>query len=86
RNIKQTRLKVNLKINMLLLAMQREFIPYYGRTKKEGDYMGMTNRQFQGFIRALLKIVKTGLKTDPDNETLIDLEEILQAMLEDGTE
>ena len=48
--------------------------------------MGMTNRQFQGFIRALLKIVKTGLKTDPDNETLIDLEEILQAMLEDGTE
>ncbi|MBR1391902.1 MAG: hypothetical protein IJ567_10800 [Lachnospiraceae bacterium] len=48
--------------------------------------MGMTNRQFEGFIRALLSIAKQALKVNPDNESIQDLIEVLQATLEDGTE
>lgn len=50
------------------------------------DYMGMTNRQFQGFIRALLSIAKQALKETPENESIKELVEVLQATLEDGTE
>lgn len=37
--------------------------------------MGMTNKQFQGFIR---------LSLSSDNEKLLELKSIFQSMLEDG--
>lgn len=45
--------------------------------------MGMTNKQFQGFIRSLLALIKKALKSkDPsDFDEIID---ILQSMLEDN--
>ena len=48
--------------------------------------MGMTNKQFQGFIRLLLKAVKNVLIADNDKikDELKELENILQDMLEDG--
>jgi ribosomal protein S20 len=51
-----------------------------------GEQMGMTNKQFQGFVRLLLKAVKSALKADNDKtkEELKELETILQEMLEDG--
>lgn len=46
--------------------------------------MGMTNKQFQGFVRLTLDKIKRALRESPDNEDLKDLLEIFQAMLEDG--
>ncbi|MCQ2528918.1 MAG: hypothetical protein MJ108_07370 [Saccharofermentans sp.] len=48
------------------------------------DEMGMTNKQFQGFVRLILKAVKNALKINPDNEELQELETTLQSMLEDS--
>lgn len=48
--------------------------------------MGMTNRQFQGFIRLALSVIKEALKISPDNEKLQELNDIFQSMLEDGTD
>lgn len=47
------------------------------------ETMGMTNKQFQGFIRLLLSKTKAAKRISPDNEELIELEDILQSMLED---
>ncbi len=48
------------------------------------DEMGMTNKQFQGFLRLILKCVDDALKKSPDNDELISLRDILQSMLEDA--
>lgn len=51
------------------------------------EKVGMTNKQFQGFIRSLLALVKHALKSNDKeelNENLEELKEILQSMLEDG--
>lgn len=48
--------------------------------------MGMTNRQFQGLIRALLAIAENALTINPDNDQLQKLVKILQEMIEDGTD
>ena len=45
--------------------------------------MGMTNKQFQGFIRLILSMVKKALEKSSDNEELQELQDILQTMLED---
>ena len=45
--------------------------------------MGMTNKQFQGFIRLALSVINEELKITPDNEKLLELKDIFQSMLED---
>lgn len=45
--------------------------------------MGMTNKQFQGFIRLALSMINKALETSPDNAQLIELRDIFQSMLED---
>ena len=45
--------------------------------------MGMTNTQFQGFIRLALSVINEALKITPDNEKLLELKDIFQSMLED---
>ena len=46
--------------------------------------MGMTNKQFQGFIRLALTLIERALKETPDNKELQELRDIFQNMLEDG--
>lgn len=46
--------------------------------------MGMTNKQFQGFVRLILSLVNKALIKANDNADLQELKEILQDMLEDG--
>lgn len=46
--------------------------------------MGMTNKQFQGFIRLALAQIERALEETPDNKELQRLKEIFQSMLEDG--
>ncbi|MBD5555479.1 MAG: hypothetical protein HDQ95_09130 [Roseburia sp.] len=45
--------------------------------------MGMTNKQFQGFIRLALGWLEKALQKSPDNEDLKKLKDIFQSMLED---
>lgn len=45
--------------------------------------MGMTNKQFQGFIRLALNIINKALEKNPDNSDLKELQDIFQSMLED---
>lgn len=45
--------------------------------------MSMTDKQFQGFIRLALSVLREALKISPDNEKLQELESIFQSMLED---
>lgn len=53
------------------------------RITKGGDIMGMTNKQFQGFIRLALAQIERALKETPDNKELQELKDIFQSMLED---
>ncbi len=46
--------------------------------------MGMTNKQFQGFVRLTIDKIKRALKETPENKELQELLEIYQSMLEDG--
>ena len=46
--------------------------------------LGMTNKQFQGFVRLSLAQIDRALKETPDNKELQELRNIFQAMLEDG--
>ncbi|MCR5789679.1 MAG: hypothetical protein K6G83_07300 [Lachnospiraceae bacterium] len=46
--------------------------------------MGMTPKQFQGFIRLSIDKIKRALKESPDNQELKELLDIYQSMLEDG--
>ena len=46
--------------------------------------MGMTNKQFQGFVRLTLAQIERALEETPDNKKLQELREIFQSMLEDG--
>lgn len=46
--------------------------------------MGMTNKQFQGFIRLALAQIERALEETPDNKELQELKDIFQSMLEDG--
>lgn len=45
--------------------------------------MGMTNKQFQGFVRLTLAQIERTLKESPDNKELQELRDIFQNMLED---
>ena len=45
--------------------------------------MGMTNKQFQGFIRLALELLERALQKSPDNEELKKVKDIFQSMLED---
>ncbi len=45
--------------------------------------MGMTNKQFQGFILLALELIEKALSRSPDNEDLQKLKDIFQLMLED---
>lgn len=45
--------------------------------------MGMTNKQFQGFIRLALELIDKALTKSADNEDLKKLKDIFQSMLED---
>lgn len=53
----------------------------YGRMLQD---MGMTNKQFQGFIRLALELLEKALQKSPDNEELRKVRDIFQSMLEDG--
>lgn len=46
--------------------------------------MGMTNKQFQGFIGLALELLEKALQKSPDNEELRKVRDIFQSMLEDG--
>ena len=46
--------------------------------------MGMTNKQFQGFIRLMLRCLEQALETSPDNDSIRQLIDILHDMLEDS--
>ena len=46
--------------------------------------MGVTNKQFQGFVRLTLAQIERALKESPDNKELQELKDIFQNMLEDG--
>ena len=46
--------------------------------------MGMTNNQFQGFVRLTLAPIERALNESPDNKELQELKDIFQSMLEDG--
>ncbi len=46
--------------------------------------MGMTNKQFQGFVRLTLAQIERALKESPDNKELQELKDIFQSRLEDG--
>ena len=43
--------------------------------------MGMTHKQFQGFIRLAIAQIISALKESPDNEELKELLSIFQSML-----
>ncbi len=45
--------------------------------------MGMTNRQYQGWVRTLIAFIKEKLKNEPDNQALKEVPDLLQQMLED---
>jgi hypothetical protein len=45
--------------------------------------MGVTNKQFQGFIRLALGWLDKALEESPNNKSLIALRDIFQSMLED---
>lgn len=45
--------------------------------------MGITNKQFQGFIRLALGWMERALQESPDNESIKALRDIFQSMLED---
>jgi hypothetical protein len=47
------------------------------------NIMGMTNKQFQGFIRLALGWLDKALEESPDNKNLQALKDIFQSMLED---
>lgn len=53
------------------------------RGRMEEHDMGMTNKQFQGFIRLALELMNKALDKSPDNEELQKLKDIFQSMLED---
>ena len=46
--------------------------------------MGMTNKQFQGFVRLTIAQLEKALEETPDNEELKKLLEIYHSMMEDG--
>ncbi len=46
--------------------------------------MGITNKQFQGFVWLTLAQIERALKETPDNKELQELKDIFQNMLEDG--
>ena len=46
--------------------------------------MGMTNKQFQGFIRLALAQIDRALEESQENKELQELKAIFQLMLEDG--
>ncbi len=46
--------------------------------------MGMTNKQFQGFIRLALAQIDRALEETPENKELQELKAIFQLLLEDG--
>ena len=46
--------------------------------------MGMTNKQFQGFIRLALAQIDRALEESPENKELQELKAIFRLMLEDG--
>lgn len=48
--------------------------------------MGMTNKQFQGFVRLTLAQIERALQETSDNKELQELKDIFQNMLEDGNE
>ncbi len=45
--------------------------------------MGLTNKQFQGFIGLALELLEKALQKSPDNEGLRKVRDIFQPMLED---
>jgi len=48
------------------------------------DEMGMTNKQFQGFVRLTLAILDRAIEESPNNKSLLTLKDTYQAMLEDA--
>lgn len=46
--------------------------------------MGMTNKQFQGFVRLTLAALEKALEESPENEQLKKLVATYRAMLEDS--
>ena len=45
------------------------------------EEMGMTNKQFQGFVRLTLSMLNKAIEATPDNTVLLELRDTFQAML-----
>ena len=50
------------------------------------EEMGMTNKQFSGFVRLIMKAIKNAMEKIPEKYTppFKEVIDILQSMLEDG--
>ena len=46
--------------------------------------MGMTNKQYQGFLRSIIALIDKMLESNPNNSELAQIRSLLQSMLEDG--
>ncbi|SFB26104.1 hypothetical protein SAMN05216249_1161 [Acetitomaculum ruminis DSM 5522] len=48
------------------------------------EEMGITDKQFQGFIRLISGYIENALKKSTDNEEIQKLQDILNSMIEDA--
>lgn len=51
--------------------------------------MGMTNRQFQGWLRTIIQLIESRIEINQNEQTKEELKKLLelfQSMLEDGTD
>ena len=62
-------------------AINQELYQTKGGERMVTD-MGMTNKQFQGFIRLSLELIDKAVNKSPDNDELKKLRDIFQSMLE----
>lgn len=67
----------------MIIVINNNTINQKGGERMAAD-MGMTNKQFQGFIRLALELLEKALQKSPDNEELRKVRDIFQSMLEDG--
>ncbi len=66
---------------MAIEALEQEPCENSVSEKEVTEQAGMTDKQFQGFIKLILKILNNALKKSPDNKDIKNLRDILNDML-----
>ncbi|WP_287386037.1 hypothetical protein [Lachnospira sp.] len=66
---------------MAIEALEQELCENSVSKREVIEQAGMTDKQFQGFIRLILKILNNALKKSPDNKDIKNLRDILNDML-----